>query len=101
MKKRNLLLACLTLVIALSGFHVATFTALADDPQGTGDTSKHPPCYPRCRPLSDAPTSNSNVPNTPASANADTDAPAVLSDTAGVTVTETIITALVQLWPLL
>ena len=97
MKKLKPLLAGLTLVLAFGVFNASTFTALADDPQGTGDTSKHPPCYPRCRPANPVTPGDSNTSNAALHANAEA-ATVVVSENGETTITTTVILALVQFW---
>jgi len=72
MKKLRTILASLLLIMSLStvSYHPSTVHAQDRGGQGGGDTTKKPPCYPRCRPL---PTIAS-VPNTFSTASASNDA---------------------------
>lgn len=56
MKQYQRWLALTLLVLALGATAHGPFVARADDPQGTIDTSKRPPCYPRCQIRPAAPT---------------------------------------------
>jgi hypothetical protein len=70
MKKLKTLLLGLALVLSLAMFNAATVTTRAADPQGGGEGTKHPPCYPRCRPVA-APTPDGDAPATSAASGVD------------------------------
>lgn len=67
MKQCQRLLALALLVLALGATAHGPFVARADDPQGVTDTTKRPPCYPRCSIRPTAPTNTATA--TPVAAN--------------------------------
>lgn len=91
MKKLKILLFGLGLVLSLSTFNAPAWTARAnsDDPQGGGDATKHPPCYPRCRPVLET-TSNGGTP-TQAAVAANTTAVADDSAVSNITLNEILV----------